>query len=350
MKANHIDIKDLLPQNQSIIIAPLCWGLGHSTRSIPIIKEAISLGNKVTIASDGEALALLKGEFPNLDFCELQGYNVRYPYKSIFLNIFLQFFKILKAYISEKTKMAKLVKSVNANMIISDNRYGCFAKTTKNIFITHQLSIHHNQRWLSHFASLINRIALSSFDEIWVPDDKNHTYAGALSTTTASSLLNKVKYIGPISRLTIGQHKPNESSTKKILILLSGPEPQRSYLELAIFEAIKFTTYEYLIIRGSTQEAKVDYSLLANAKVIQFANSETVQDAINSSHLIITRSGYTTIMDLANYPGKVILIPTPGQTEQEYLADYHTRNDKYYHLTQKDVTSKLRSLMEECIK
>ena len=183
-----------------------------------------------------------------------------------------------------------------------------------------------------------------------MPDDENHTYAGALSSSTYSQLLNKVKYLGPISRLTISHNMPLENINKKILILLSGPEPQRTYLEKAIFEAIKNSLYEYLVIRGSTHKPSVDFSALANSKVIQFADSATIQNAINSSHLIITRSGYTTIMDLANFNGKVILIPTPGQTEQEYLAVHHIQKHNYYALSQKDVESKLSPLITELIK
>ena len=350
MKANHKNIKHLLPQNQTIIIAPLCWGLGHATRSIPVINEALAKGNKVTVASDGEALALLKGEFPSLTFYELQGYNVQYPYESIFVNIALQFFKILKAYLTEKDQIAKLAKSVGANMIISDNRYGCKTDFTKNIFITHQLSIHSKIGWISYGATLVNRFLIKSFDQVWVPDDEEHTLAGSLSATTSASLAKKVKYIGALSRVIVNHKMDFQFNVHEILILLSGPEPQRTYLEQAIYQSIKGTSHQYQIIRGSRQESEINYAGYSNIKVVDFADTNTVQQAINIANLIITRSGYTTIMDLAEYKGKVILIPTPGQTEQEYLAEHHTRKDNYYHLTQKDVESKLSSLIEECIK
>jgi UDP-N-acetylglucosamine:LPS N-acetylglucosamine transferase len=349
VKANHKNIKHLLPQNQTIIIAPLCWGLGHATRTIPIIKEALANRNNVIVASDGDALALIKAEFPDLNYYELQGYNVRYPFNSIFINIVFQFFKIMKAYFIEKNQIRKLAKSVNAKMIISDNRYGCRTGFTKNIFVTHQLSIHHHYRLISSFASYVNRITLSSFDQVWVPDDEDHSLAGALSATTSASLAKKVKYIGALSRVKVNHKMDFQFNAHEILILLSGPEPQRTYLEQAIYQSIKGTSHQYQIIRGSRQESEINYAGYSNIKVVDFADTNTVQQAINNATLIITRSGYTTIMDLAEYKGKVILIPTPGQTEQEYLAEHHTRKDNYYHLTQKDIESKLSSLIEECI-
>jgi len=40
---------------------------------------------------------------------------------------------------------------------------------------------------------------------------------------------------------------------------------------------------------------------------------------------VISRSGYTTIMDLAVLEKKAYFIPTPGQNEQEYLAKRLTK-------------------------
>ncbi len=300
-----------------IIVAPLNWGIGHATRMIPIIQHLIGRGVKVHLASDGDALAVLKKEFPTLPATSLPSYHIQYKYKQLYKNSFSLAANMLRTIPQEKKAIGLLAKSIQAQIIISDNRFGCHTPFTQNIFITHQLNI------LSPLAekgiNSVNRFLMKPFDEIWVPDfPQEPSLAGKLSH--GSTL--KVQYIGGLSRFEkiIPQDK-----TIDVLAILSGPEPQRSYLEKELIQQFAASTLNTTIISGQPSLQTIAPS--RNINLIPFASSEALYQLIARSRTIISRSGYSTIMDyaalglFAQADTKIIFIPTPGQPEQLYLAE-----------------------------
>lgn len=301
---------------KNILIAPLNWGLGHATRCIPIINALIENEYNPIIASDGVALELLKKEFPKLQFELLTSYSIKYSKKAAFFKLKLvsQLPCIFSAYYHEKKQVNKLVEKYNLVGIISDNRLGVYSKKTKSVFITHQLTVlSGNTSWLT---TKIHNYIIKKFDECWVPDFKNEpNLSGKLGHP--KSILTNIKYIGPLSRLK----KTTIPKKYKYLILLSGPEPQRTILE-DFFKTALMNEKENILFIGGKIEAK-QYSETKNSVTYyNFMDSKQLEKAFNESESVICRSGYTTIMDLAKIGKKAFFIPTPGQYEQEYLAIY----------------------------
>ncbi|WP_299116321.1 glycosyltransferase [uncultured Winogradskyella sp.] len=298
-----------------VLVAPLHWGLGHATRCIPIINALISQGFEPVIASDGGALELLKKEFPKLSAFELPSYNISYSKKS---NGFkLKFLKasphILKTIKRERKRVAQLVETERIDGIISDNRFGVRHKAIPSVYLTHQLNVLSGKTtWLS---SKWHQDIIKKFDECWVPDfEHSPNLSGELGHTKRQ--LNNVKYIGPLSRFK----KQNNEESIDILVILSGPEPQRTQLEKKLLFELKNKKKSVVFVRGMV-EGKQQTTIIDNIEMYNYMTSNELETAINSSKLIISRSGYTTIMDLAKLEKKAIFIPTPGQFEQLYLAE-----------------------------
>lgn len=298
----------------NILVAPLNWGLGHATRCIPIIQALLELGFNPIIASDGMALILLQKEFPKLKCLELPSYNIEYPEKeSDFKFKMLQNIPgVVDAMLAEKKLVKKWVSEYNLKGIISDSRFGAYSKKVPSVFITHQLNVlSGNTSWLT---GKVQRLIIKKFDECWIPDSEaKPNLSGKLGHLKKPS--DSVKYLGPLSRMV----KKKVPQKYNLMVLLSGPEPQRSLLEEILTSELKSYTGNIIFVRGVVQEertiVKVD-----NCTYYNFMTSEELEQKINESDLLICRSGYTTIMDLAKLQKKALLIPTPGQYEQEYLA------------------------------
>jgi len=316
LKVNeHSGNHSLLKQKKNILVAPLHWGLGHATRCIPIIHALLDSGYRVTLASDGAALALLKIEFPQLECLELPPYNIQYTRKGVFLKLKLLFTlpQIRKTILEEKKFIIGLVKEGKIDGIISDNRLGINSKKVPSVFITHQLNVlSGSTSWLS---SKAHQRIIMKFNECWVPDlDGPGSLSGKLGHLKKHRI--PVKYIGPLSRM-----KPQQLPIKyAVLCLLSGPEPQRSILEEKLIKIFRGSGKKVVIVRGVVEEV-VRKQEDSNLTVINFLPSKELEKLINESDLVICRSGYTTIMDLAVMGKKAFFIPTPGQYEQQYLAE-----------------------------
>lgn len=303
-----------------ILIAPLHWGLGHATRCIPIINALISQDFEPVIASDGGALELLKKEFPQLSASELPSYNISYSKKN---NGFkLKFLKasphILKTIKRERKRVKQLVETEKLDGIISDNRFGVRYDGIPSVYITHQLNVLSGKTtWLS---SKWHQKMVKKFDECWVPDfEQNPNLSGDLGHPKC--LLNNIKYIGPLSRFK----KQNLKKDIDILAILSGPEPQRTQLEKKLLFELKNKKNKVVFVRGLVED-KQHVTMIDNIEMYNYMTSNELETAINSSKLVVSRSGYTTIMDLAKLEKKAVFIPTPGQFEQLYLAKRLSKN------------------------
>ncbi len=335
---------------KKVLVAPLNWGLGHATRCIPIINELLAIGADVCIASDGNALQLLKLEFPNLTFFELPSYNISYGKgNDLVFSIPSILWNTKKAIAAEHAALEKLIARHHFDLIISDNRYGIWNEKVHSVFITHQINIQvpGYLKWLQPLILNYNLKQISNFKECWIPDvagDKN--LSGVLSHQC--KLPSNTYYIGSLSRFDSGQLKflktTNSSSQFKslglpekpqLLILLSGPEPQRTIFEKLILNQVAAIKYKTLIVQGLTQTHEVK-QLSPNVTMVSYLTASNLKDIILSAELIVSRSGYSTIMDLAATHSKALLVPTPGQTEQEYLAKKFNDAGIFYAVTQED--------------
>ncbi len=303
--------------NKKIIIAPLNWGLGHATRCIPIINALLKENFEPIIASDGDALKLLQKEFPELKNFELPSYSIQYTKKGENLKYRLLFDspKILKAIKEEKKNIAKIIEEEDVSGIISDNRFGVRSKKIPSVYLTHQINVLSGST--TFFTTKFHQKIISKFDECWVPDyEDSANLAGDLSHFDKLNL--NIKYIGPISRFTYR----NVSKKYDLLVLLSGPEPQRSILEEKLLKELKSYNKKVLFIRGAISDKEKLSMRNKNIEIVNFMLQNELRLAINESEIILARSGYSTIMDLEKLNAKAFFIPTPGQFEQEYLAMY----------------------------
>ncbi|TYB79025.1 glycosyltransferase [Bizionia myxarmorum] len=297
-----------------ILVAPLNWGLGHATRCIPIINALIEHNLTPILASDGAALALLKNEFPELIALELPSYAITYAKKAAFLKYKLlkDTPRILKTMAAEKVATAKILANYPIIGIISDNRFGVYAAEVPSVYITHQLQVlSGNTTWLS---TKIHAAVMEKFDQCWVPDtSESINLSGKLGHL--KKFKSQIKYIGALSRF----EKKDLPIVYDIMVLLSGPEPQRQYLEINLLEELKNFKGSVVFVKGVV-ETKITKEVTGNMTLYNFLTSDLLETAINQSQLIISRSGYTTIMDLAKLEKQAFFIPTPGQLEQQYLA------------------------------
>lgn len=298
-----------------ILVAPLNWGLGHATRCIPIIKALLQEGFEPVIASDGVALTLLRKEFPTLSSIELPSYNVTYAKKgkNFKMKLLKDSPKVLKAVKEEKRATKQIIELQNIDGIISDNRLGVYSKKVPSVFITHQLNVlSGTTTW---FSTKMHQKIIKKFDACWVPDTAGEiNLSGLLGHTEAFDI--PITYIGPLSRF----EKKLVEPVNKVLVLISGPEPQRGLLVDKLLVEFRDYPGKVVLVKGLMEEEQT-IQVMRNITVYNFMTSELLEKTINESELVISRSGYTTVMDLAKLNKKAFFIPTPGQFEQEYLAE-----------------------------
>jgi predicted glycosyltransferase len=300
-----------------ILVAPLNWGLGHATRCIPIINALKRMGVEVILASDGDALHLLRAEFPDLQAFELPSYGVRYGSANMIYTIGTQLPRMLWAVRREQWATERLLHDHNIDGVISDNRYGCFSPKVKSVILTHQLRLRVPNRFLSWIANGVLARALRQFDAVWVPDEEDDpNLSGALSHGRA--VHDNIQFMGILTRMSAYER----AAEYDVAIVLSGPEPQRTILETRLMEqAIELPQDRFIVIQGKPG-TKQHYFAADNVEVVSYLTSRDLNDVLLSSEVMVCRSGYSSIMDLAALGRKAILIPTPGQTEQEYLAEH----------------------------
>ena len=316
---------------KNILVAPLNWGLGHATRCIPIIKALLSLGYSPILASDGVALEILKKEFPSLQTLVLPSYEIEYAKngKNFKWKMLKNSPKMINAILTEKKIVKQWVKEYDILGIISDNRLGVHSKKVPSVFITHQLNVlTGNTSWIT---SKVHQFIIKKFSECWVPDaEKTPNLTGKLGHLKHPSF--KTKYIGPLSRL----EKKDLPIENQLLVLLSGPEPQRSMLEEILQEEVLRFDGKVVFVKGKVEAEQKSYQI-EQTTFYNYMNAQQLETTMNQSAMVLCRSGYTTVMDLAKLEKKAFFIPTPGQFEQEYLAKKYkkegllpyTKQDKF---------------------
>jgi UDP:flavonoid glycosyltransferase YjiC (YdhE family) len=301
-----------------VLIAPLDWGLGHATRCIPIIRELLVQGCEVIIAAEGKVKALLQLEFPGLRFIDLPGYRIEYASSGwgLAVKIVAQIPKILFAIKEEQEWLAKLLATEKIDAVISDNRYGLYHPDVISIFVTHQLLIKAPFKIAEDLLQGLNYQYINEFTECWVPDAAGeNNLAGQLSHPDELPDV-PVHYIGTLTRFGKDNTAANEGY---LLVLLSGPEPQRTLLENTVLEDINDYTDPVVLVRG-LPESTEEIELPLHVASFNHLPADQLAEKIKGASMVISRCGYSTVMDLVTMQKKSILVPTPGQTEQEYLA------------------------------
>ncbi|MDB5253713.1 MAG: glycosyl transferase family 28 [Flaviaesturariibacter sp.] len=303
-----------------VLVAPLDWGLGHATRCVPVIRQLEAAGATVLIAAEGAAAALLAAEFPHVTILPLNGYRIRYARTRLALlgKLVWQIPGILGTIRREQRWLQQVIASHSIDAVISDNRYGLYCARVPSVIITHQLLV---RTGLGKRANrLLQRIHyrfLARFSTCWVPDaDGPGSLAGMLSHPRKMPPLH-TRYIGVLSRL-----RPAPPSTGgDLLVLLSGPEPQRTLLEDLVLRELAGSGSRAVVVRGLPGTAELRQAP-PGITLINHLPAAQLEPLLRGAAMVVARSGYSTVMDLVTLRKKSVLIPTPGQTEQEYLATY----------------------------
>lgn len=308
---------------KKVLISPLNWGLGHATRCIPLIEALHKAKNEVTIAADGDPLDLLKDRFPYLKTVETSSYRVIYSEGNSQIGIMLlQLPLILQSIWNDNRWLHRLLKTEQFDIVISDNRFGLWNRHVHSIYMTHQIMIKMPRRlkWAEPLAYLIHRLFIGKYDECWIPDQEENGLSGDLSHRYP--LPPHARYIGPLSRFEGKEWKPD--SLYDVIALISGPQPHRRMFEEAVTEKYRTRNERILILRAEPQ-SRVVYPITDHVHSVGHLPDDELAPYLLGCKHIICRSGYSSLMDLSalNCLHKAELSPTPGQTEQEYLAELH---------------------------
>ncbi|HEV8084523.1 MAG TPA: glycosyltransferase [Chitinophagaceae bacterium] len=290
-------------------------------------------GCELIIAGGDDAFLLLKKEFPSIVILRLFGYKIRYSRSEnwLILKLILQLPKLAISVFKENRWLKKIAKTYKPDVVISDNRLGMYNRGLFSIYITHQLIIKTGNFFLDRIASLIHNHFIKKYNQCWVPDFKKNGLAGELSHP--KKLPSNVVYVGALSRF---EKIPVVEKMYDLLISISGPEPQRTIFEKMILGQLRSFKGKALVVRGLPSEKQELKISNAFTEVVNHLSAIDLNTAFLQSKMIICRSGYTSIMDLVKIKKQAILVPTPGQTEQEYLASYLMRKKTFFSVKQKD--------------
>ena len=310
-----------------ILVCPLNWGLGHATRCVPIIQQLIADGHTPVLVSDGFPLSFLKQEFPTLLTIEYPSYSIAYSKGSSQVFAMLRSFpSIVTGIIQEHLWLKKLLKQEHFDQVLSDNRFGMWNKGVHSIYITHQLMVKmpNGLKSLEPMVWWLHRQFIRCYAECWIPDFKERSLSLSGDLSHKYPLLPNQQFIGPLSRF--GSYKeclPNDDY--KVVAVLSGVEPHRSLWEKELIAAFREATFKTLIVRGAPCETPVEEKLGMLTLVSHLSSKELARVLLGADR-ILSRSGYSSIMDFKALGclQKVEFVPTPGQTEQEYLAKIHS--------------------------
>ncbi|MCK9182826.1 MAG: glycosyl transferase family 28 [Fibrobacteraceae bacterium] len=334
-----------------VLVAPLDWGLGHATRSIPVIRAFLNRGYAVDLAVSGRQAALFRGEFPQLTQIEIPGYSIRYPERG-----FEMPFWLLKNYgrianvISEEHDIAeKLVADRGYDVLFSDNRFGFYSKKAKSVYMTHQARIAFPRPFslVENIGIAWHRSQMKHFDRVWIPDFPEYPgMAGKLSHLDRNSDFD---YVGLLSRFELTEPGSLDSKKYEFMAILSGPEPMRTSFEKKVLVALSKISGEHIVLLGRPGSMDLPQAP-QNVKLFNHLESKDFAEVAKKSRVIISRPGYSTVMDMAALGVSSVFVPTPGQTEQEYLGKALFRINEAGLILQKDLDSDSLSKMAKEIR
>lgn len=315
-----------------ILVAPLDWGLGHATRCIPIISILLQQNCTVIVAAGGLQKTLLQKEFPDLQFIKIKGYQVRYSRYKLWMpaKLFLQLPKIIYRIYAENRWLKKIVHELHIDAVISDNRMGLYHKKKPCVYITHQLTIKTGNTFTENIAQKIHYHFINKFKACWIPDYGGEFNLAGVLSHPATLPKTPVTYLGPLSRL----EKIESEKKYDLCIILSGPEPQRAVFEKIILKGLPHLEGKVYLVRGLPGETGIPEIENLSLEIKNHLPAYELSNIIQQSKMVIARCGYSTIMDLVKLQKKAILVPTPGQTEQEYLGGYLHQQKFFYCIDQ----------------
>lgn len=310
-----------------VLVAPLDWGLGHAARCVPVVSALLQRGAVPVVAADNGPLALLRTEFPQLEHVRLPGITIRYSSgASQLVRMALQFPAMVRQVQAEQRAFERLRRSLRIDAVISDQRFGVRAADVPSVLITHQ--VFPFTPIAQGALRKVNLRHIERFHRCWVIDEPQaQGLAGDLSHPAdgRAAMPANARYIGALSRL-----RPSDGLRHDVIAVISGPEPQRTLFERELIGLLGPLPGRHVLVRGlphMAQEAGEEH--IGNVQVMAHADAAALQALLTGARAIVSRSGYTTLMDLAALGRSAIIVPTPGQEEQEYLGRLHSRTGRF---------------------
>lgn len=305
-----------------ILVAPLDWGLGHAARCVPVIRTLLEQDAVPIIGADKGPLALLRDEFPKLEHVRLPGLEIRYGTgTSQAWALARQLPRMLRQVQQEYRLFLSIRKQLDLRAVISDQRFGLRADDLPSVLITHQ--VFPFSPFAQSQARRINLLLIRRFHRCWVPD---HAEAPGLAGALSHGLLlpDNARYIGPLSRF--GSTTTHDGTAWRTVSVISGPEPQRTLLVKAVLEQLPAISGRHLVVTGEPGRPPASEGSIEVAGHLPAAE---LQAAMAAAELIVSRTGFSTLMDLEALGRGALLVPTPGQPEQEYLGRLHAGTGRY---------------------
>jgi hypothetical protein len=307
---------------------------------IPVVRKLQEMNNHIIIASGEEHLSLFRNEFPGLSYVLFPGFKPGYSrFLPQYLFLLFKIPSLLYHIIYEHFRLKIILSEHDVDLIISDNRFGLWNKKITSVYITHMPRIPFPGffKFLEPLGVLLHRQIIKKYSLCFIPDlpgDLN--LSGRLSHNI--KLPENTRFIGILSRFTEGGKSKDENFTKfqHNTVILSGPEPQREILKQKLVTLFKTKEPATVIFAGKPDKSG-EISRDGNIIFYSHLPSVSMKEMIESSDFIITRSGYTTLMELISLNRTALIIPTPGQTEQEYLADYLSEKGWFSTYKQREI-------------
>jgi UDP:flavonoid glycosyltransferase YjiC (YdhE family) len=314
-----------LNKSYNILICPLEWGLGHASRMIPVARKLTEMNQKVIIGSGDEHLALYRKELPGLSYIHFSGFKPGYSrFLPQYLSLLFKTPVLLYHIISEHFRLKKIIRDHSVDIVISDNRFGLWNRQVTSVYVTHMPLIPFPKpfRRLEFIGIFLHRVIIKQYSLCLIPDlpgDLN--ISGRLSH--GIRLPDNVRYAGILSRFRSDNSEKGENSEsiKHNTVILSGPEPQKEILKQKLIKLLRDKSPVTVMLEGKPDN-KTGKTVSGNIVFYNHLPASGMEEMIKGSHSIISRSGYSTIMELISLNCSALLIPTPGQTEQDYLAEY----------------------------
>ncbi len=312
-------------REQRILISPLNWGMGHVTRTIPIIRKLLAQNNRIFIACNAEQKAIYEQESLGVVFIRLEGYPFKFSGSGNWEKELLNNLPSLLRFIRfENKQVEEFVSNYSISCVIADQRYGFFSKKVKSYIISHQLQLP-VQRF-KKIVQLWNFLLLKRFDEVWVPDDMALNLAGDLSRNKKL----KSRCIGMQSRfLAKNKEGGNSGFDYKYMGIVSGPMPYALDFSKQLLSKLSRLSVLSIVVIPQTVANELNLKDYKYLKVLVQPSTPVFERFLSCSEVVISRAGYSTLMDLTALNKKAILIPTPGQYEQIYLAAHHQKHKNW---------------------
>lgn len=330
-----------MKNEHNILICPLEWGLGHAGRMIPLARLLKERHNNIFVGAGKKLQELFRSDLQGLNYIDFKGFRPRYS-KILpqYIVMLLQLPILIYNIVAEHLRLKKVIMKHSIDIVISDNRFGLWNRQIKSIYITHQplIPFPGKLRSLEWTGVMFHRFFMKKYSACLIPDLPGElNLTGRL--THGMKLHGNTRFIGILSRFNSSSADIDRKLSPPFnTLIITGPEPQRTLLRQKVIDIFKNAALPLVVLEGKPGDATHTEH---EKNVISYNHlpADEMKKIITDSSLIIARSGYSTIMELISLNRTALLVPTPGQTEQEYLAKYLSDKGWFTAISQKKLES-----------